>query len=56
VLSASVGRVVIPRGAAGTARIDDAVPSASSMMLRVVVVVMMRMVMVGIMPAPAVRL
>jgi hypothetical protein len=40
---ASVGRVVIPRGAAGAARIDGAVPSASSMMLRVVVV-MMRMV------------
>jgi hypothetical protein len=56
VLSASVGRVVIPRSGAGTALVGDAVPSASSIMLWVVVVVMMRMMVVVIMPAPAERL
>ena len=49
--SASVGRVVIPRGGASTALVDGAVPPASSMMLRVMVVVV-----VGIMLVPAVRL
>jgi hypothetical protein len=53
VLGASVGRVVVPRGGAGTTLVDGAVSPASSMMLRVV---MTRMVMVGIMPGPAVRL
>ena len=48
---ASVGRVVIPRGGASTALVDGTVPPASSMMLRV-----MMMVVVGIMLAPAVRL
>jgi len=46
--------VVLPRGCAGIALCEGAVPPASSMMLRAVVV--MRMVMVGIVPAPAVRL
>ena len=48
---ASVGRVVIPRGGGGTALVDGAVPPASSMMLWVMVV--MRIVIVGIMPGPA---
>ena len=53
VLDVSVGRIVIPRGGAGIALVDGAVPPASSMILRVVVVI--RMVMVGIVPAPSVR-
>jgi hypothetical protein len=56
VLSASVGWVVIPRSGAGTALVGDAVPSASSTMLWLVMVVVMRIMMVGIMPAPSVRL
>ena len=48
---ASVGRVVIPRGGASTALVDGAVPPTSSMMLRVMVVVV-----VGIMLAPTVHL
>ena len=54
VLGASVGRVAIPMGGAGTALVDGAVPPASSMILRVVVV--MSMVMVDVVLAPAVRL
>jgi hypothetical protein len=49
VLSASVGRVFIPRSGASTALVGDAVPSASSTMLWLVVVVVMRMVVVVIM-------
>ena len=50
VLGASVGGVVISRGGAGTALVDGAIPPASSMVMRVMVVV------VGIMPGPTVRL
>jgi len=52
VLSASIGRDIIPRGGTGTAMVDGAVPPASSRMLRVLV---MRRMLVGIMPAFAVR-
>ena len=49
-LCASVGGVVISRGRAGTALVDDAIPPAPSMMMQVM------MVVVDIMPGPTVRL
>ena len=54
VLGTSAGGVVTPRGSVGTALVEGAGPSGSSIM-RVVMRTMVVMVVGGIMPAPVVR-